>query len=139
MNKIIQQLLSKTFPTVDITSLMEIVNATPNAELATEILCGLYITPEFGASTRTHKDRGTIEFKSYNKWKNEVLYTYQEPITKNAYFPKGTDRETITLDNFDTLKVQYSSDTINYSIKTGEFRTAEYTFSLESWLQCPAI
>lgn len=139
MNKIIQQLLIKTFPTVDITSLMEVVNATAKPEIATEILCDIYVAPETGDNVRTHEDRGTITFKEYDKWRDEVIYTFQEPMTKSAYFPKGTDRGTITLENFDTLKVKYSSDAINCSVKTGEFRTSEYTCSLSTWLEYPVI
>lgn len=139
MNKIIQQLLIKTFPDVDINSLMEIVNATAKPEVATEILCGIYTAPDTESSIRTHKDRGTITIKEYDKWRDEVKYTYQEPVTKSAYFPKGTERDSITLENFDSLKVNYSSDAMNIGIKTGEYKTAEYTCSLETWLQYKAI
>jgi hypothetical protein len=139
MNKIIQQLLVKTFPTMDITSLMEVINATDKPEIATEILCGIYVAPETGATIRTHEGRGTVEFKGYDKWKDEISCTYQEPVTKSGYFPKETDRGIITLENFDTLKVPYSSNTISVSIKTEEFRLAKYTCSLETWLQLPVL
>ena len=38
MNKIMQKLLELTYPTLNVEGLMEIVNATPNPEIATEML-----------------------------------------------------------------------------------------------------
>lgn len=38
MNKIMQKLLEVTYPAINTESLLEIVGATPNPEIATEIL-----------------------------------------------------------------------------------------------------
>ena len=45
MDKLIKALLGAKYPTANIDSLFEIVQQTPNAVVATEILCGVYEEP----------------------------------------------------------------------------------------------
>lgn len=42
MNKIIKLALGLSYPTDKLTALQEVINATPNAQMATEILLGVY-------------------------------------------------------------------------------------------------
>ncbi len=136
--KIIQELLKLKFPTVEINSLMEIITATPNPELATEILCGIYIEPNIGSHTRVqHRDRGICTFISYDKWNNELKYSYEEETHKNAYFPKGTLKKDINMENFDSLKVPSTGDTVWLSIPTGEFRTLKGSTNFQDWMELP--
>lgn len=136
--KIIQELLKMKFPTVDINSLMEIINATPNPELATEIMCGIYTEPTVGSHTRIqHKSKGVCCMKSYDKWTNSLVYLYEEECVKAAYFPKGTLKQEINMENFDSMKVSSSSDTVWLSIPTGEFRTLSNSMSYQDWMEYP--
>ena len=138
--KIIQELLKMKFPTVDINSLMEIISATPNPELATEIMCGIYVEPTVGSHTRVqHKNRGVCTFISYDKWTNNLVYSYQEESTKGAYFPKGTEKKDINMDNFESMKVSSGTDTVWYHIPTGEYRTQQNSTSFEEWMGLPYV
>lgn len=138
MNKIIRKLLLVTFPTVGLEELMEVVGATPNPELACEILCGLYSAPDLGKAVRIHKDKSVVTLVSFDKWANtnyQVTYEYQEPVTKSAYFPKGTLKSEVTMETFDKLKVSSSSSDTYYSIPTGEARKTTSTMSVEQWIE----
>lgn len=138
--KIIQELLKMKFPTVDINSLMEIINATPNPELATEIMCGIYTEPTVGSHTRVqHKSKGVCTFKSYDKWTNTLVYSYQEESTKGAYFPKGTEKKDINMDNFESMKVSSGPETVWCYIPTGEYRTQQNSTSFEEWMELPYV
>ena len=132
MLKIERALLVARFPTIDVDNLLEVVMATPNTRVAIEILCGLYESPEPIASS-VKRDKKEYHFTSYNKWTEEVAYSYQEPQTKNGYFPKGTKSEDVTMENFDTLKVSDSKDSEWISIKTGEYSTKHSQMSLVTW------
>jgi hypothetical protein len=138
--KIIQELLKMKFPTVDINNLMEIIAATPNPEIATEIMCGIYIEPNIGSHTRVqHRDRGICTFISYDKWNDELKYEYQQQETKGAYFPKGTLKEDINMENFNSLKVSSSNDSVWYHIPTGNMIQQKGSTSFSSWMELPYV
>jgi len=137
MNKIIEKLLTVTFPTVEINNLMEIIEATPNPEIATEILCGLYQSPVLPKVVReTSGDMKELTLKSYNKWDGRVNYSYTKEKQINGYFPKGTLKEDITLDNFKEKKVEWGSqkDLVTIYINTGELITDSSYCSSSTWL-----
>jgi hypothetical protein len=136
--KIIQELLKLKFPSVDINSLMEIISATPNPELATEIMCGIYVEPNVGSHTRIeHRSKGICCMKSYDKWNNSLVYLYEEECVKSAYFPKGTLKLEITMDNFESMKVSNNGDVVWLNIPTGEFRTLSGSMSFQDWMEYP--
>lgn len=138
MSKISQKLLAITFPTVDIDSLNEIVSATPNPELATEILCGLYEPPVLPKKVKekTEDNPRIMTLKSYDKWRDRVEYTYIREKTIEGYFPKGTDRSTINLDNIKELRQDWRSgqDMINIVLKTGETVVDNSYCTVSTWL-----
>ena len=139
MNKTDKKLLELTYPTIPIDSLIEIVENTPNPTVATEILCSLYVEPDFSGHQKVISNKVEATFKLYDKWRDEVRYTYQSKITKSGYFSKDTKKEDLTLENFETLRVKTGSTTgcEYFSIETGEFETRETSMSLKNWLSCP--
>jgi hypothetical protein len=138
--KIIEELLKMKFPTVDTASLMEIIAATPNPEIATEIMCGIYVEPNVGSHKRVQNTNKLLcVFISYNKWINKIEYTYQEKRTRGGYFAKGTKVEDVTIDTFDSLQVKSSDDATYLYIPTGEFRTVNSTMSFEDWMNLPYV
>jgi hypothetical protein len=101
--------------------------------IATEILCGLYEKPEI-AKTSDIADKAT--FVSYNKWKDEVKYTYVRKQTKGAYFPSNIDPATINMDNFDELKSPSGHGDVQYRyVDTGKTVAQETTCSLRRWME----
>ncbi len=78
MNKIMQKLLEVTYPTINIESLVEIVNATPNPEIATEMLCGLYVEPTINPQPKKGFRPNETNFTvlGYNKFNQEITYSY---------------------------------------------------------------
>ena len=138
MNKVIQKLLMLTFPSIDVSSLSEIVNATPNPELATEILCGMYEPPVLPKKVKekTEDNPRIMTLKSYDKWRDRVEYSYSREKTIEGYFPKGTDRSTINLDNIKELRQDWRSgqDMINIVLKTGETVVDNSYCTVSTWL-----
>ena len=69
MQKIFSFALSKKFTTgEDLASIMEVVNATPNPEIATLLLLGLYEEPVFN-----HKERTSLPSKSDVRVTGEII------------------------------------------------------------------
>lgn len=114
---------------------MEVIEATPNQSLATEILCGLYeeATPSELSVPNRHNER-ICTFVKYDKWKDSVSYTYPKDHTKGEYFLKSTPKESITMDNFDELTVPHNTpDNTYYHIKTGKTVLERGTSTLSEW------
>jgi hypothetical protein len=134
--KIIEELLKVKFPTVNTDMLMEIINATPNPILATEIMCGIFVEPTVGSHKRVeHKSRGLCIFKSFNKWDNQVTYSYEEVQTKGAYFPKGTKKEDVTMENFDELSCSSNTeDCVYLHIPNGKTYERTGNMSFDEWM-----
>lgn len=135
MEKIIAKLLEVSYPGINTSVLLEIVQATPSPQVATEMLCGLYSYPEIVNKRVMSSDSKTIyTFKRYNKWKDEVFYSYERKATKSAYFPKSINEKDVTIETFDSLKCSYKEgETHTLYIPTGKMEELEGSISLSSW------
>ena len=133
-----QKLLEVTYPAINTESLLEIVGATPNPEIATEILCGLYVEPTIVHKMVMSEREGILTFTSFDKWNNRVNYSYLQKDTKSTYFPKGTKVSDVTMENFDRLKVSSSHEEAVYlNIPTGTVSKRTSYTSLEGWEKLP--
>ena len=133
-----QKLLEVTYPAINTESLLEIVGATPNPEIATEILCGLYVEPAIEHKMVVSEREGVLTFMSFDKWNNRVNYSYLQKDTKSTYFPKGTKESDVTMENYDSLKVSSSSvDAVYLNIPTGTVSKRTSYTSLEGWEKLP--
>jgi hypothetical protein len=83
MQSILTIALGTIFPKENIESIMEVIGATPNPEVATQILLGIYVEPVVQESAI--KGDNACVFKSYDKWSNTVNYTYLVNDSKHIY------------------------------------------------------
>jgi len=134
MNKIIEVALKGRFSTDDVTSLMDVVTATPNPEMATEILLGVYVRPEIPNVVVT--DQGLEKtVVSVDYWTNYVTYSYKEEVRKQFYIDKDTDTSLITLDNYKDYEKRYDDDNIrSFYLPTGEIKQRQSSCSFSDWL-----
>jgi hypothetical protein len=132
MNNVEKKLIELTFPTVNIDSLMEIIVATPNATVATEILCGIYQEPVF-VKDKLSPNGVARTFMSYDKWNNQIQYMYLQEEIKYEYFPPNVDKASITLENYKELKGDYSNDSYRHGVKTGVMETRTDWCSVKDW------
>ena len=92
MNKIIIEALKSAKPTVE--QLLEVIYATGNVEVATEILLGVYELPSIeGLCKRESDTEVNVKFISYNKFDNTVTYSYNRVECINRWIPndKGVE------------------------------------------------
>lgn len=132
MNNLERKLIELTFPTVNVDALMEIIVATPNSRVATEILCGVYQEPDFVKEKIDSNDR-LRTFTHYDKWTEQVHYAYLEPEIVYAYFPNSVDKNTITLDNYKSLRCDYSDNTYRHGVKTGKMLDRTSSCTVDTW------
>jgi len=105
MTTIQKALVQNMYPHMDITLLAEIIDATPNPEVATEILCGLYETPTVPEKVFSDDKSKLYTMTFYNKWTDNVSYEYYSPKTQGCYFPVDVKKEDITEKNYLSLRI----------------------------------
>lgn len=138
MQTILTVALGTIFPKENIESIMEVIGATPNPDIATAILLGIYEEPVIQSTAV--KDDKECYFIKYDKWSNLVHYWYMEQNTKNIYIARGVDKALITEENYETFKVPYdSNDTVYHTVKLSTKRKVETTSDLSYWNGKPIV
>lgn len=113
-------------------ALVDIIAATPSPETALELLCGIYEEPEI-AEFSLYNDR-IHKFVSYDKFNKQINCEYLDPEKKGHYFPEGTKREDITLDNYQSLVESPAKDSsVWYSITTDKYIKKSTYIDLDIW------
>ncbi len=136
MNKIIRAALAAKFNPNDVDNLISIINNTPNPNMATEILLGIYECQKI--PVRVNNDGVVQTLVKADEWNNTITYSYLRNKEKSAYFPKGTKKEDVTEENFNSLQVEGERD-VWIRIKTSEIEEVTSTCSYEQWLKAKPI
>ena len=134
MEKLIKCALATKFSETSIDAIMEVIHSTPNANIATEILLGLYEEPVF-------ENRHTISkkecfFNTFDKWSDTVWYTYTKNKQVHIYIKKGTDQSLINKDNYKEFEVPYKAGEIDgITVTLDELVTEKSTCRSSDWPQ----
>lgn len=138
METILTVALGTVFPKQNIESIMEVINATPNPDIATAILLGIYEEPVIQSSA-IHDDKDCY-FVSYNKWDNQVQYSYMIKDSKHIYVKKGTDTSLINENNYEEFSVHYNSDnSIGYRVTLSNLVKVKSHMYSENWNSKPLV
>jgi hypothetical protein len=112
---------------------MEVINATPNPLMATEILLGTYEQPEIPETTVYKDTLRTV--KSVDYWLDQVKYTYEVAETKGFYIHEDTDKDQVTIENYEEFMIDRTqNNAIWISIPTGKISISSSYCSIDSWL-----
>jgi hypothetical protein len=138
MDKILKVALGTVFPKEKIDSVLEVINATPSPDVATLILLGIYEEP-------TIEDNAVINdkdctFLSYNKWNDQVTYSYLINNTKFIYIAKDIDTSLITEDNYKDYEiVKYSDNCKSFYVKLAAMITVTSDCYSSTWNEKPRV
>jgi len=143
MTNIEKALLSTVHPTLEISLLEEIIDATPSSCVATEILCGIYLEPEMPSAVWKDKEQTVSYHKSsFDKWNNTVSYWFMTPKSLGGgYFPKTIKVEDITEANFKELKKDSSEENVHYVTvySTTEMERNTNSMELTRWMKLSPV
>jgi hypothetical protein len=135
MQNILTIALGTIFPKENIQSIMEVISATPNPDIATEILLGIYQEPAVCESVMI--DGKQCFFISYNKWDDQVKYYYITKESKHIYVKKDTDTSLINESNYEEFAVKYSESVIGHRVTlSNDIRIENHTY-LSTWNSKP--
>ena len=126
--------LTGKFGAEAVTNLMDVILATPNPEMATEILLGVYEKPEI-PHTVTSNSGVEKTVVSVDYWNDNVRYAYEEKVTKHIYVDTNLDTSILTLENYLEYEKQYEdADRKSFRLLTGETKTMQANTSITDWL-----
>lgn len=137
MQNILTVALGTIFPKENIQSIMEVITATPNPDVATEILLGIYQEPVIQSSAMI--DGKQCFFISYNKWDTQVRYYYMTKETKHIYVKKDTDTSLINENNYEEFAVKYSESVIGHRVTLSNDIKIESHMYLSNWNSKPMV
>jgi hypothetical protein len=138
MQNILTIALGTIFPKENIQSIMEVITATPNPDIATEILLGIYQEPVVCESAMI--DDKQCFLISYNKWDNQVFYYYLTKDSKHIYVKKDTDTSLINENNYEEFSVQYHSEkAIGHRVTLSNDIRIQKQMHLPTWNSKPMV
>ena len=135
MEKLIKCALGTKFKTEQLNDIMEVINGTPNPTVATEILLGLYEEPTFSYNHMINNRECT--FEGFDKWTNQVSYSYLRNKQVRIYINKGTDKSLINKDNYKEFAVPYKAGVdeclFSHWVTLDEFETITGRCDASEW------
>ena len=133
MSKIIAVALTSKFGAEAVTNLMEVIGATCNPEMATEILLGVYEKPEIPNTIFENGTKKTVVSIDY--WQATVTYSYEEEVKKHIYVDENLDTSILTFENYLEYEKQYEdANRKSFRLPTGEIKTKQSHTSIGDWL-----
>lgn len=132
--KVMYYALESKFGTESVDKIMEVVGATPNPEMAAEILLGIYEEPKIPNAVVNAK--GLVKTATnIDYWKHRVSYSYEEETRKHLYVDKDADTSLITLDNYQEYERDYGSNNItSFYLPTGTMTIRKDSCDFSDWL-----
>ena len=133
MSKIIAVALTGKFGAEAVTNLMEVIGATCNPEMATEILLGVYEKPEIPNTIFENGTKKTVVSVDY--WQATVTYSYEEEVKKHIYVDENLDTSILTFENYLEYEKQYEdANRKSFRLPTGKIKTVQSHTSIGDWL-----
>ena len=134
MEKLIKCALNAKVNQLSIEGIIEVIYATSNPSVATELLLGIYEEPVFYTDHRISGKE--CVFDSFDKWSDTVWYTYTKNKQVHIYIKKGIDKSLINKDNYKEYEVPYKAGEIDSMYVTlDELVTEKSSMSASDWPQ----
>jgi hypothetical protein len=134
--------LATKFAKEQIEAVLDVVIATPNAEIAVEKLLGVYVFPvvaQMGKYINSKEEASIYKMESFDEWQQTVYYSYEELDTKSVWVLKEKENQ-VTWDNLYQLEVSSREREANPEAHVlvkleGEVRTRKSSCTLHQWEQ----
>lgn len=111
MDKIINVALSNALNKIRVDNLLEVINATGNSRVATEILLGVYEEPIIAQTSKSSNEVRTMT--RFDKFKEEVIYDYVRTSKRSNYFKTLEEADACTEYNPNGKTSLYGDDERN--------------------------
>ena len=135
-SKVYKSALECKFHGISVNNLLTVIYNTPNAEIAMEMVLGIYEQPEIEQVVCSEKGV-KYTFESYNVFDQEVRYSYSKNKSINIYVGKDVDKTQITHENYQEFRRSWNSnETESFDVVFPEMETIYTEMSLSAWEKC---
>ena len=137
-SKVYRAALESKYNGVSVDDLLTVIYNTPSAEVAMELMLGIYEQPELETYVISTNSGNKLTLLNYDMFQRTVSYSYEENKKVHIYLEKGIDRTLITHENYLDYKQQYSSgkDLDSMYVILPEMEKNHSSMDLNSWNKC---
>jgi len=137
-SKVYKAALESKYHGVSVNDLLTVIYATPSAEIAMELMLGIYEHPELETDVISPNNVVKFTLTHYNMFERTVSYSYEENKKIHIYFEKGVNKDLITHENYLDYKQQYSSskDLDSMYVIMPEMEKNNSSMDLFTWNKC---
>jgi hypothetical protein len=108
-SKVFRSALESRYPEFAVDNLLKVAYATPNAEVAVEMLLNIYEYPELETHVVSSTSGTKYTLVSYDMFAKIVSYTYEDNKKLHIYVDADVDRDLVNYDNYLSYKQEYSN------------------------------
>jgi len=132
-SKVYKAALVNKFQGASIENLLKVIYATPNPEIAMELVLNIYEEPVI-EQTVIDTNGKKLTFISFNAFEREVIYSYQQNKSVHIYIDRNIqDITEITPENYQDYRKSWGDNTVSYNVIFPEIETVHSTMNLSSW------
>ncbi len=132
-SKVYKAALESTYHGASVENLLKVIYATPNPEVAMELMLNIYEEPVIKQCVIHDTNGNKLNFVSFNAFEKEVSYNYQQNKKISIYVDKDVDTSEITCDNYQDYRKSWSDNTKTHYVTLPEMETVHSSMSLSSW------
>jgi hypothetical protein len=137
-SKVYRAALESKYQGILVDDLLTVIYNTPSAEVAMELMLGIYEHPELETDVISSNSGNRLTLTNYDMFQRIISYSYEENKKVHIYFEKGIDRTLITHENYLEYKQQYSNgkDLDSMYVILPEMEKNHNSMDLNSWNKC---
>ena len=137
-SKVYKAALESKYHGVSVDDLLTVIYATPSAEVAMELMLGIYEHPELETDVISPNSGNKLTLTHYDMFGRTVSYSFEENKRIHIYLEKSAVQADITHENYLDYKQEYSSskDLTSMYVTLPEMERKNASMDLYAWNKC---
>jgi hypothetical protein len=134
-SKVFKAALECKYHGMSVDNLLRVIYATPNPEVAMELMLGIHEEPVINQVVVDSNNR-KLTFISFNTFGREVNYSYEQNKSVHIYVSKDVNVAEITSENYQEYKKSWGDNTTGHNVIFPEMEELQSTMTLSAWEKC---
>jgi len=137
-SKVYKAALESKYHGVSVDDLLTVIYATPNAEIAMELMLGIYEHPELETDVKSSNTGNRFTLTHYDMFAKIVSYSFEENKKLHIYIERNANKEDINYENYLSYKQEYANnkELTSMHVVLPEMERNHGTMDLNSWNKC---
>ena len=137
-SKVYKAALESKYHGVSVDDLLTVIYATPSAEVAMELMLGIYEHPELELNVISANTGKKLTLIHYDMFTRTISYTYEENKKLHIYIERNANKEDINYENYLSYKQEYANnkELTSMNVILPEMERNHGTMDLYAWNKC---